>query len=485
MGIPRFFSWLTRQEYPEVLQEELPGSIDWLIFDMNSLFHQAHQVAYAYGEGFNVARAKRIRELSTEEVEKEFRETLINLVMGIVVFVSPKEGILLAVDGVAPQAKIQQQRQRRYKGPRTQHEDEKCESPGCPDPELIELRKTIVDPNRITPGTDFMFRLDDFLVRWIKDPKNRLQLGVKKVIYSSHLVPGEGEHKYLEFLRSGDIPNTGIHAIHGMDADLFILSLIAPVERIFITREDIAQVVNIQNLRYNLTRQMRFETTPTDFTLLTFLLGNDFFPHQPSLLDMGRGINAFISAYLETNKPLTERRGEGYRIIWSNFLIFLRVMAKSEGILLANEAIRGFKYPSIPFQQALHAEQTQKKYTSPGEQSRALRTQQATVTNYTFYYETFRQEWYHQALGPRGDTSILEFLVGRPVYSITPERIKEMCLAYLRGLTWNLTYYTDGWDRASLEYVYPFHHVPLFSDLVTTLENLQEDKNLLEENVFR
>lgn len=341
-------------------------------------------------------------------------------------------------------------------------------------------------PNRITPGTDFMFRLDDFLKAWLKNPKNTIQLGVRKIIYSSHLVPGEGEHKYLDLLRSGDIPLTGAHVIHGMDADLFILSLIAPVERIYITREDINQVVSIQNFRHTLYRLMKHETTPVDFTLLTFFIGNDFLPHQPSLLDMKRGINALISAYVETGKPLTQKTPKGHVILWENLISFLKVMTVNEGTLLANEAVKGFKYPSLPFEQALDVQVTQREFKTPEAQAKALRTQKTAVKKYTFHYDTFRDHWYRNALGPRGDTSILEFLMQREVYPTSVDRIVEQNISYLRGLAWNLAYYMDGWNRASLEYVYPYHQTPLFSDLVTVLSSqLESGTENLTEGIFR
>lgn len=508
MGIPRFFAWL-KENYPEVLQDGVPEKVDWLIFDTNSLLHQAQQIVYSYGDYFDYKRAKKIRETTQEKLEKEYRDTLISLITEAVNRIKPQEGILIAIDGVAPQAKIQQQRQRRYKGPRTSDREESQEEES---EEMKMLRKPIIDINRITPGTDFMFRLDEFLTSWLGTSseetveereqrklekmgaglgyvkkfgqyvqigtipksygnknltpnKNTLQWGVKKVIYSSHLVPGEGEHKYLELLRDNSIPSQGVHVINGMDADLFILSLIAPVERVYITREDIPQIINIQSFRHSLHRLMRKPSFAPDFALLTFFLGNDFLPHQPGLHDMKKGIDALVSAYVKMSKPLTESIEGGTRVIWENMVKFLEEMVENEQSLVTNEAIKGSKYPSMAMKNALKTEVRREEIKNVQEQSQNLRNQFKAQKKHTFHFDVFRDNWYQSALGPRGDTSILDFLMGRQVFPVTIDRIVEHCQSYLEGLAWNLSYYMDGVKRVSLDYVYPYHHTPLFMDL--------------------
>jgi hypothetical protein len=60
----------------------------------------------------------------------------------------------------------------------------------------------LFDSNCITPGTEFMNRLDKHLKFFIRrklatDPSwSKL-----KVLYSGYNVPGEGEHKIMEFIR--------------------------------------------------------------------------------------------------------------------------------------------------------------------------------------------------------------------------------------------------------------------------------------------
>lgn len=98
------------------------------------------------------------------------------------------------------------------------------------------------DKNVITPGTEFMERLSICLKYYIAErlQSSTLWKGLK-IIYSDASVPGEGEHKILDFVRGqrsteGYDPNLS-HCIYGADADLIMLGLSTHEPQFYIIRE--------------------------------------------------------------------------------------------------------------------------------------------------------------------------------------------------------------------------------------------------------
>jgi len=101
----------------------------------------------------------------------------------------------------------------------------------------------VFDTNSISPGTEFMFELSKSLHFFIKykistDP---LYKNLKEVVVSDVTVPGEGEHKIMDYIRNLRLsedhdPNTR-HCFYSPDADLIMLALLTHEPHFTIIKE--------------------------------------------------------------------------------------------------------------------------------------------------------------------------------------------------------------------------------------------------------
>eukprot|EP00601_Ochromonadales_sp_CCMP2298_P019894 CAMPEP_0173311838 /NCGR_PEP_ID=MMETSP1143-20121109/23769_1 /TAXON_ID=483371 /ORGANISM="non described non described, Strain CCMP2298" /LENGTH=213 /DNA_ID=CAMNT_0014253907 /DNA_START=100 /DNA_END=737 /DNA_ORIENTATION=+ len=212
MGVPKFFRWVA-ERYPCILANAPPGPIepessfvDNLYLDMNGIIHQCSHTDAAVADAisFNAIVA-----LVCAEVERVFN------------MVQPRRLLYIAVDGVAPRAKLNQQRSRRFRTARDREEALQLIPPS-------QRPSEVFDSNCITPGTVFMADLSAALRVFIEAKMGGGWAGVK-VHFSGAEVPGEGEHKIIQHIRASragpqHLPNQR-HCILGADADMIMLAL--------------------------------------------------------------------------------------------------------------------------------------------------------------------------------------------------------------------------------------------------------------------
>lgn len=311
MGVPKFYRWIS-ERYPQINQiisdtSSLP-EFDNFYLDMNGIIH-----ACTHPNDNN---------LSTTLTMKDMVLGMFRYIDRMVTeIVKPKKVLFMAIDGVAPRAKLNQQRARRFRSA----QDREVALLKLKQQHQLENKKTtfnendLFDSNCITPGTEFMEYINSSLQWFIRNKIKYDQLWKNlTVVFSGHEVPGEGEHKIMQFireLRSGDSYDINTrHCMYGQDADLIMLGLVSHEPHFALLREVIEfntnrrgpqakqavlrqtkeaqfQLLHISILREYLALdfaaecpwEVEQERLFDDFILLTFLVGNDFLPHLPTL----------------------------------------------------------------------------------------------------------------------------------------------------------------------------------------------------------
>ena len=229
MGVPKFFRWLT-ERFPQINRRISEGRrsdeyVDNFYLDMNGIIHTC-----THGEGVKPGEALD-EELTTKRIF-DYTERLIRIA-------KPRKVCYLAIDGVAPRAKMNQQRSRRYRAPKEAAQLlEQQMRQGVPPP-----TEPPFDSNCITPGTEFLASLGEKYKEWIAhklatDPD--WQNG-PTIIFSGAEVIGEGEHKIMDFIRrgrgSGEFDDETRHCMYGLDADLIMLGLVTHAPKFCLLRE--------------------------------------------------------------------------------------------------------------------------------------------------------------------------------------------------------------------------------------------------------
>ncbi|VEU36446.1 unnamed protein product [Pseudo-nitzschia multistriata] len=256
MGVPAFFRWLT-EKYPKVLQDveeervKLVGGdgnvrapfdstrpnpsgleCDNLYIDMNGIIHPCSHPEHG----------------PQPKTEEEMYENVCHYVDRLFRIIRPRKLLYLAIDGVAPRAKMNQQRSRRFRSAQEAREnlevEENIRNELIKNGQKVPPAKKAWDSNVITPGTPFMLRLADFIRFYIRKRISTDKAWQNiRVIFSDASIPGEGEHKIMSHIRlqrsqPGYSPNL-VHVLHGLDADLIMLALATHEAHFYISREEV------------------------------------------------------------------------------------------------------------------------------------------------------------------------------------------------------------------------------------------------------
>lgn len=293
MGVPAFYRWLS-EKYPKAIQDVVeervglvPGSTslrlpfpattngtnksnnnnnnnnkspnpsglecDNLYLDMNGIIHPCAHPEHG----------------PPPKTEVEMYDNICRTIDRLMRAIRPRQLLYLAIDGVAPRAKMNQQRARRFRSaqearelneianqvrrssstmqPVGDEEDANHESSFTKETQEnsnSDNSEGVWDSNVITPGTPFMIQLAAYIRFYIRYKlKHDVLWRDLRVIFSDASIPGEGEHKIINFIRNQRSQPSGyynpnlVHVLHGLDADLIMLGLATHEAHFYVSRE--------------------------------------------------------------------------------------------------------------------------------------------------------------------------------------------------------------------------------------------------------
>ena len=162
MGIPRFAYFISNR-YPLIIKKireeyDVP-EIDNLYLDINGIIHNASHNYYCDASQIN-------------ETTKKIYFDVCEVIKGIVHLIKPKKLLMISADGVAPRAKMNQQRIRRFrKELESMKKQEGSEEQKKINEDIADEEKIIFDSNAISAGTKFMFNLTTYMKEYIINEK--------------------------------------------------------------------------------------------------------------------------------------------------------------------------------------------------------------------------------------------------------------------------------------------------------------------------
>ncbi|XP_055337742.1 5'-3' exoribonuclease 1-like [Paramacrobiotus metropolitanus] len=472
MGVPKFYRWIS-ERYPclssLVKEDEIP-KFDNFYLDMNGIIHHCSHPNDA--------------DVSFRISEEEIFHNIFHYIEVLCTFIRPQGILYLAVDGVAPRAKMNQQRGRRFRSAKDAYEQEliaRREGKPLPPGERF-------DSNCITPGTDFMERLDKHLQYMItrkisQDPSWRHL----EVYYSSHLVPGEGEHKILDFIRfirsqKSYNPDTR-HCLYGLDADLVMLGLSVHEPFMSLLREEVKfgktaktetnpekitfHLLHLSILRDYLEHEFEgvkpnlkfpfdLEKIIDDWILMGFLVGNDFIPHLPGLHINKNAFDDIYHAYSETLPKLDGYINEGGYLNLERFQKLLDALVCMDLDRVENE-VDDMSWMEMKRGAIVHDElQTASGWDEAGPED--FDFQKALADN--DIEEEAAEELQKQKVFEHKEKYYKDKL---RMAEVNDQTLSDMACEYVRAIQWNLHYYYHG--VPSWEWFYPYNYAPYVSDL--------------------
>jgi 5'-3' exonuclease len=438
---------------------------------------------------------------------------------------NPQTRVFIAFDGVAPVAKLSQQRDRRYKSWYTAQIQRDIEGAGY---------KEAWNTSAITPGTNFMRQLNEEVVEYfdkkmrdmreMRNNSNSVEPALEYIISSSS-EEGEGEHKIFDYMRTypeyHNSPDT-VTLVYGLDADLIMLTLnhLNITKNLYLFRETPEFIKSVDStldankdylldipelaasiIKYihsdGVVDEKEGELTKlkvgydkdtnriTDYIFMCFLLGNDFMPHFPALNIRTVGIDILLNVYRETLGKTNKYLTEGTKIVWKNVHEFIQHIAKQEDTLLTEEHkkrdklarrfgdntnnMRDNRFERNAFNQ--NKNQNHKNDKKVLHDTEEVLGEGANIQQMDdLLMLPMKERSVEKYINPFSKDWEYRYYKALFDIEITDERRKQICVNYLEGLEWTFHYYMAG--CIDWKWCYNYHYAPLFKDLVKYIPHM-------------
>lgn len=457
MGVPGFFSWILHHCNLDRTVEVFNTSknhVSELFLDSNSIIYNvANQVS---------------NEQSLDKIEKEIITKTIEHIDELIKFINPTDLVYVSIDGVAPCAKIMQQRNRRYLA---NYQEEKIN--------LLRTKYHLIHPKwttlNITPGTIFMDKLHQELLKYcdVFNKNNKC-----KMIYSSANDYGEGEHKIMDYINSHMISPDKTRYIYGLDADLIFLSMIPEIDNLLLIRENITpstkeyvyQTVHINRLKNNIYEickrhdpELKFtQNLINDIIFICFFFGNDFIP-DAQIINIRDDIDTLIQKYIYVKKDFGGvylTNSDSINITF--FIEYLHLLSEHEMLLYQT-----FEYQKRLIRFNLHNKRIREVKTEGFDRDKF------NLENPSYDYLHFADKFSDH----KHDTYKYYLHTDKEQQKI----IDNVCKMYLDGMMWIFDYYFQGIPKLTQLWSYQYPFSPFLSDLYKYVTEHKYNLNVFQE----
>ena len=433
MGIPFYYKHIITK-YKKIVVEKTPPC-DALYIDFNSVIHQcAGKVTKEHAHTYN---------------HKMIIDNIVETTHKMIDKAKPSKFVYIGIDGVAPRAKMVQQRKRRYISAfRKEALTEIYER------HMIPLESDW-DSNIITPGTDFM----EYLSLELKSAFGNVYNNTCEIFISDSNEKGEGEQKLFDHMKQYTSNMNVI--INGLDADLIMLSLLSD-KSIYLQRDEhtfVDMTYFRKCITYHISQQEENIRYLHDYVFLCFLLGNDFLPGIPYLKIRDGAIDILISIYRECHTlhgeyiVTNDNRGK--------FTVNLQMLTNIIQKLSESES-ENMKYAINHYVSTAHTKNT----------SQINEIYPKIIKKYMIELEHYPLVHKHPLLSKNNtpdnmwNAKYYKYLFGS-LGSLDVNQTTRYCEKYIDGLLWTVNYYFNReYDE---HWYYKYNVTPLCVDIYKTL----------------